>query len=187
MSNYVAEPFIAGTQDAQVIGQTMLAFLENLSAEQTRPIMEAHGLSEIDPETWYSHQLWMDVLESIKEEQQGGSMMTFVAIGKEVVRTAVMPDAIQTIPDALHALHAIHHANLRNVPEDEGYQIEEVEDNHYIVLHNTPNPDHAIYGFLWGIAKRFKQEGETFVVKQIDNPSPETARSAFSVRWGADI
>jgi len=57
-------------------------------------------------------------------------------------------------------------------------------EKHYIVYHNTPNPDDAIYGFLWGMAARFKGEGEHFVVKQIENPAPEKARSAFETTWG---
>jgi hypothetical protein len=76
---------------------------------------------------------------------------------------------------------------LRNIPQEEGYQIEVVGSNHYIVLHNTPNPDHVIYGFLWGMAQRFHGEGEGFVVEQIENPKPEISRSAFSIKWGKGL
>lgn len=54
----------------------------------------------------------------------------------------------------------------------------------YVVYHNTPNPDDAIYGFLWGLAARFKAPEERFVVEFIENDKPDIARSAFSVRWG---
>lgn len=183
MSRYVATPYVAGSPEAEVLGQTMIAFLENINADEMQPIMARHGLTEIDPEQWYLHQLWMDILKSIEESNEN-AMMTFVAIGKEVVRTAVMPDSIQTVPDALNALHPIHHANLRNIPEDEGYSIEVVADNHYIVYHNTPNPDYAIYGFLWGLVQRFRKGNADFTVEQIENTKPEIARSAFSVKWG---
>ncbi len=186
MSSYVAKPFVAGTPEAEVIGQTMISFVNNLESSITRPVMEKHGLSEIDPEKWYPHQVWMDILKEIEDSMGAQSTMTFVAFGRQVVKNAVMPDAIQTIPDALNALHAIHHANLRNVPEDEGYKIKEVNENHYIVYHNTPNPDDAIYGFLWGMAARFVGDDELFIVERIENDRPEIARSAFEVRWGPD-
>ncbi len=186
MTPHVAKPYIAGTPQAEVIGQTMVAFLDNLQADVTRPALVQHGIEMIDPEEWYPHQVWMDVLKTIETNLGGGASMTFVAFGRKVVETAVMPDTMKSIPDALNALHAIHHANLRNVPEEEGYSIEAKSDNHYIVYHNTPNPDDAIYGFLWGMAARFKGDDEVFLVEKIDNPKPEIARSAFLVKWGPD-
>lgn len=182
---YVAKPYIAGTPQAEVIGQTMIAFSQNLEAAVIEPILKQNGLETIEEEKWYPHQLWMDILKEMADNMGGSASSAFVAFGKQVVKSAVMPDAIQSIPDALNALHAIHHANLRNVPEEEGYVIEVVSDNHYIVYHNTPNPDDAIFGFLWQLAARFKKPDEVFTVRQIDNDKPEIARSAFMVKWGA--
>jgi len=184
MSPYVAKPYVAGTPQAEVIGQTMISFVDNLEAKTIQPILEKHGITQIDADKWYPHQLWMDILKDMEETLGGQATSAFVAFGRQVVKNAVMPPQIQTIPDALNALHAIHHANLRNVPEEEGYSIEVKGEKHYIVYHNTPNPDDAIYGFLWGMAARFKGEGEQFVVKQIENPAPEKARSAFEITWG---
>lgn len=187
MSAYVAKPYVAGTPDAEVMGSTMIAFTENLEFDRISQLLEDHNLTTIDPDRWYPHQLWMDVLHDIERQLGGEATSAFVAFGRQVVETAAMPDAIQTIPDALNALHAIHHANLRNVPEEEGYALEVISDNEYIVYHNTPNPDDAIYGFLWGMAARFKRPGEMFVVEKIKNERPDSARSAFRVKWGKDI
>lgn len=184
MARYVAKPFIAGTPQAEVIGQTMISFADNLEASLIEPILEKHGLSNINPEAWYSHQLWMDILKEMNDTLGGEATSAFVAFGRQVVNNAVMPDFIKTIPDALNALHAIHHANLRNIPEEEGYSIEVRGEKDYIVYHNTPNPDDAIYGFIWGLAARFKGQGETFTVQKIDNPAPHKARSAYEVKWG---
>lgn len=184
---YVAKPYVAGSPQAEVIGQTMLSFADNLAADVIQPILDRHGLSEIDPDKWYSHQEWMDILKEMEETLEGGASSAFVAFGRRVVENAVMPPQIKTIPDALNALHAIHHANLRNVPEEEGYGIEVKGDKHYIVLHNTPNPDDAIYGFLWGMAARFKGPHEIFNVRKIDNPAPDRARSAYEVTWGPKV
>jgi len=184
MTNYVAQPFIAGSPKAEVIGQTMISFADNLEASIIQPILKKYGLQTIDPDAWYSHQLWMDIRKNMNDTLGGEAQSAFVAFGRQVVNNAVMPDFIQSIPDALNALHAIHHANLRNIPADEGYSIDVKGEKHYIVYHNTPNPDDAIYGFIWGLAARFKKADESFTVKMIDNPAPHKARSAFEVIWG---
>lgn len=184
MAPYVAKPFIAGTPEAEVIGQTMISFADNLEAAVIMPLLEKRGLAKIDPEGWYSHQVWMDILKEMDESLGGSSLSALVAFGRKVVENAVMPPVIQSIPDALNALHAIHHANLRNIPEEEGYAIEVKGERHYIVYHNTPNPEDAIYGFLWGMCARFKEPTEQFVVRMIDNPRPDTARSAYEIKWG---
>lgn len=185
MSPYVAKPFVAGTPEAEVIGQTMLAFLDNLQVDSLRPILEKHDAANIEAEAWYPHQTWMNILKDVQDSLPGGeATQTFVAFGRQVVENAVMPPEIKTIPDVLHALQAIHHANLRNIPEEEGYIIVENAKRHYTVYHNTPNPDDAIYGFLWGLAARFKAPDEVFVVERIENDRPDIARSAFSVKWG---
>lgn len=186
MGHYVAKPFVAGTPQAEVIGQTMASFAENLESSVIKPILEQHGLTKIDEEKWYPHQKWMDILKEMNDTLGGSASSAFVAFGRSVVEKAVMPPEIQSIPDALNALHAIHHANLRNIPEEEGYAIEVVNDQHYIVYHNTPNPDDAIFGFLWGMAARFKKPDELFIVRKIDNPAPEKARTAFEVKWGTE-
>lgn len=188
MAHYVAKPFVAGTPQAEVIGQVVLAFSQNLEAAQIAPLLPKYGLDNVDPDQWYPHQNWMNVLRDIAQDDTGASSSALVAFGKQVVETAVMPPEIDTIPKALNALHAIHHMNLRNIPEEEGYTIVEKGPQHYWVYHNTPNPGDTIYGFLWGLAARYKGDGERFVVRIIDNPNPDDVPgSLFEVKWGAAV
>lgn len=185
MGKYVAKPYVAGTPQAEVIGQSMISFADNLRADIIQPILKQKDLEKIEEDKWYPHQLWLDILKSMNDTLVGQASEAFVAFGMKVVDNAVMPPEIQTVEDVLNALHAIHHANLRNVPEEEGYQVQKVEDNHYIVFHNTPNPEDAIYGFLWGLVRRFRPGNTNFTVKKIENPSPDTSRSAYDIRWGS--
>lgn len=185
MAKYVAKPYVAGTPEAEVLGASMIAFTQNLAADMMQPILEKFNMTDIDPDGWYPHQVWMDILKTIEDTQGAATQQIFVAFGKQVVQTAAMPPVIQSIPDALNALHAIHHANLRNIPETEGYAVEQIKPNHFIVYENTPNPSDAIYGFLWGMAARFKKPRELFVVRRIDNPKPdEIPGTAFEIKWG---
>lgn len=184
MTQYVAKPFIAGTPQAEINGQIMISFSDNLEANIIKPILEAHGVANIDPEKWYSQQLWLDILKDIQHKLAGEATSALVAMGRQVVKNAVWPESVKSIPDALNVLHFIHQSNLRNIPEEEGYSLEIRGEKDYIVYHNTPNPEDGIYGFLWGIAARFKGQGETFTVQKIDNPAPHKARSAYEVKWG---
>jgi hypothetical protein len=183
MTQYVAKPFVAGTPEALVLGQTVAAFSSNLQAEEIAHLLPKYGFDQIDPEKWYPHQNWMNLLQEISQITDGETSL--VAFGKEVVRTAAMPPELDSIPKVLDALHAIHHINLRNIPEEEGYKIEHLGEGHALVYHNTPNPDTAIYGFLWGLAARFKAPNETFTVVQVPNPKPdEIPGTVFEVKWG---
>src|SRR5690606_29393310 len=148
MTKYVATQFVAGSPDALVIGQTMLAFLENVQADVMLPIMEKHNMTHINPEEWYSHQVWMDILKDMESSLGGGAHTAYLAIRRNVVEKAVMHPEINSIPIALNALHAIHHMNLQNVPEEEGYIVKQLAEKHYQVYVNTPNPSDAIYGFI---------------------------------------
>lgn len=180
---YVAKPFIAGTPQAEVIGQVVMAFSQNLEADLIAPLLPKYGLDNVDPEKWYSHQNWMNVLRDLN--QMPGSMSAFVAFGKQVVETAAMPPEIDSIPKALELLHAIHHLNLRNIPQDEGYSVRQIDPKHYHVYHNTPNPEDAIYGFIWGLAARYKAPNEHFTVRKMDNPNPEEIPGTlYDVTWG---
>ncbi len=183
---YIAQPFVAGTPQAEVIGQAVSAFAENIEAERIRELLPKHGLGNIEPETWYPHQDWMNVLKDINDEMDDAASV-FVAFGKKVVETAVMPPEMQTPEDVLHALHAIHHANLRNIPEEEGYRVKKLGDKHYHVYENTPNPSQTIYGFLWGLMQRFTDDREDFLVEQLDNPNPtDEPGTLFDVKWGPE-
>lgn len=183
MAGYVAKQFVAGTPEALVIGQIVLSFIENLEADMIMPLLPKYGLAVIDPEQWYSHQAWMNTLKELSELP--GSQSALVAFGRKAVEKAVMPPEITSIPQALHLLHAIHHMNLRNVPEEEGYFIEEKGPNHYWVYHNTPNPEDAIYGFIWGVLARFKHPDEVFVVRQVENPNPDVhPGTVYECMWG---
>ncbi|MBE2269696.1 MAG: hypothetical protein IAE80_15780 [Anaerolinea sp.] len=183
MSKYAAKPYVAGSPDALVVGQIVQAFVDNLESSVIAPLLPKHGFASIDPDRWYPHQNWMDVLHDLSKLPDHSS--AFVAFGKQAVANAVMPPEIDTIPKALNSLHAIHHLNLRNIPEDEGYVVKRISEQHYHVYQNTPNPDDAIYGFIWGMVARFRKPGEPFTVEIIPNPNPEEIPGTlYDVQWG---
>jgi hypothetical protein len=176
---YIAKPFVAGTPQALVLGQVVQAFAQNLEADMIQPLLPKYGLDNIDPEKWYPHQSWLSLLKDLGDMPGGSTAL--VAFGKKVVETAMMPPEIDSIPKVLAALQAIHHLNLQNIPADEGYWLETMGEQTIHVYHNTPNPPDAIYGFIWGLAQRFRAPGEPFVVRIVASEHPG---GVFEVRWG---
>lgn len=185
MAGYVAKPYVAGTPEALIAGHYVLSFVENLEADMILPLLPKHGLETIDPEKWYPHQACMDTLKELSDLPSSQSAL--VAFGRKAVEKALMPPEITSIPQALHILNAVHHMNLRNIPEEEGYFVEEKGPNHYWVYHNTPNPEDVIYGFIWGMVARFRRPDEAFVVRQIENPNPDVhPGTVYQCKWGVD-
>lgn len=183
MAHYAAKPFVAGTPEALVIGQVVQAFAENLQADEIAHLLPKHGFANIQSDKWYPHQYWLNILKEISEGPN--SNINLIAFGKQVVQNAVLPPELDNIPKVLHALQAIHHAHTQNIPDEEGYRLKQLGENHYYVYHNTPNPDTAIYGFIWGLLARFSGKDETFVIHMLDNPNPtEEPGSIFEVKWG---
>lgn len=72
MARYVATPFVAGKPNTEVIGQVVISFSENLESDVIAPILPKHGLDNIQPDQWYSHQAWMNLLKDLSEMHGGG-------------------------------------------------------------------------------------------------------------------
>lgn len=183
MSRYIAKPYISGSPDTQILGSVMNIFFENPDAAVGIPLLAEHGLVDIDPEKWYSYQIWLDVLRHLSEVL--GSDEAFISIGRKSVEKAVIPPEVDSIPAMLSLLHDIHDLNVRNLSPGEGYHIEKKGDNHYWEYQNTPNPDELIYGYIWGLVARFKKPNEHFVVRMIPNPDQELhPGTIYEVKWG---
>lgn len=43
MTHYVAQPFVAGTPNAEVIGQLMISFTNNIEAHIVQPILDSYN------------------------------------------------------------------------------------------------------------------------------------------------
>jgi len=185
---YIAQPFVASSPEAEVMGRSMLAFSQNLQAELIKPILPKHSLDDIDPDQWYPAQSWFDALKEIHETMGGQSSQALVALGKQVVESATMPPEIQTIADVLKALNIIHHINIRNVHPEEGYTLEQLGDQHYRIYVNTPSTTYGIYGYLWGMCARYCGDDEDFELEIVDNPNSEVHPGmAFELKWGKYI
>lgn len=178
MVPYVAAKYFASSSNAQVIGQVMQAFLDNIHIEQIEPILRRHGLSEIHPDKWYAQQHFASLYRELAEEND----VSLVAIGVQTIETLNFPPEVNSIPSALQALQSLYQRIHRNIPTEEGWNITELEEGRIRVDFNSPYADEAAYGYLYAIAQRFCPKGHEFAVRPIEDLGMQ-GPTQFEVAW----
>jgi hypothetical protein len=162
--------YVAFNPENEVLGAAMLGFIDCVNKDRIYPFLEKHGLTQIDPQTWYPLQRWLDVLGDISEQSGGGAMFDFVAVGLRIIETAKFPPAFAdlTFEQAVMAIDNLYQANMRG-GDFGNYVVDKDNGNHFKVTARIPYPDDMGYGQLYGMARRFLPEGTSFVVKYDDD------------------
>jgi len=159
MKKYVASP------GAEVIGVAMHNFFVSINKHQFEEIVQVKlsnaGIDRIDDDAWYSHQLVLDIFKQIQSDTLSQNL---VALGMGYVETALFPPEVDNIQSGLILLADTYHLNIRNAPAEEGYQAEVISDKHIRIADKNPFPHDTVYGFIWGICKRFAKPNEVFEV-----------------------
>lgn len=183
MRKYIATP------GAEVIGSAMTNLFTSMNADEFSSIVNAvlrsYGIAHIEPDQWYPHQLSLDIFKQI-EDQRTNSMTNLVALGMAYVDTATFPPEINSIYSALMALSLTYHLNIRNVPNYEGYEVKQISDRHIQINDFNPFPHDTVYGFIWGIARRFKgnQQSVPVVTRHYFNEGdPNSDGALYDVKW----
>ncbi len=176
------------TENAEMHGGAMQAFFSGLASPAVEPLIQEvlaeYGLNALDPDTWYPSQMALDLYKKIT--LYGSAVSDLVAIGMKFVETAPYPEDIDSIPKALNMLNDGYKMGIRNYPEDEGYTIEQIDAHHIRVYEHCPYPHDIMYGYIYGMAKRFKPEGASFkVVRTFMNPDDlDSGGAIYDVTWG---
>lgn len=181
MKKYIATP------SAEVIGSAMQNFFVSLNQDEfialVQNTLKKYGVDEIAKDKWYPHQLSLDVFKLISQ-QKSNSMNNLVALGLAYVETATFPPEINSIPSAMLALSLTYGLNIRNIAPGEGYEVTQVANNHIQIKDFNPFPHDTVYGFIWGISKRFANEGLPVVVRTYFNPTePDEDGALYDVTW----
>ena len=149
---------------AEVLGQNISAFSDNLQGEYLEKIMRKHDLVDLDPEGWYPLQNLMDALNEIAEN--GNNMSSsFVAIGKRIGEILPMPPGMEnaTLVQVLEMWDDLYQYLHRNADVGE-VRLEKVTDKHYKTIHSNLYPDDMSYGLLYAYGRRFLPRGTHFKV-----------------------
>jgi len=59
-AKYVFQPYVSPSPDAEIMGQIMFAYTQNIRAEEMASILQKYDLTDIQPDQWYPYQLCMD-------------------------------------------------------------------------------------------------------------------------------
>jgi hypothetical protein len=176
--------FVTSTSQSEVLGQLFLIFFTNLVEAEVKPLLKKHNLEQIDPEKWYPQQVMFDIFREIYDNTSNFTD-NLVAVGMKAVEAAAAPPGISSVESALGVLQVIHDLNVRNGVEGEGFPVKMLGKGHAHVTNNTPYPDDAFYGYLWGLVRRFVIPGRSFSVRPLasSNGNNSDESTVFEVRW----
>ncbi len=156
---YKAQQFIA-SPDAEMLGTVFQGMSENLRAEQSKKMLAAYGITEIDVDKWYPHPLSFDVAKAIHNQPNGTEVL--VAMGRGIGETAALPSEINDVESFMAALPYLYQANIRYMHPEERFYVETLGEKHYKVINNTPSSNNLIYGMLWEFLRRYSDSNEEF-------------------------
>ena len=139
---------------AETIGLLLQAFYDNLEESNTRPIMEEHGVVNLDPQKWYPTQMLLNALNDLKHNPGFRSSMT--AIGLKTGETVPIPPDMKepTLEKVIGIWDSLFQMLHRN--GDVGcIRVEKVTDKHFKTIHTVVYPDDMSYGILYAYGRRF--------------------------------
>lgn len=167
------EKLIASSPRAEVLGESILRYVNCLEHGEVKPILSRYGLDDIQPLDWYPHQTILDVLRDI--EQQSESM---VSIGIKLMEGTVALKNAGSIPAVFDTLGAVYQMHHRNIAE-KGWTAELLEPGYIQVVHDSPYPEDLAYGMVWGAVSRFRPTGVGYMVVLTESDS----RTVYDVKW----
>jgi len=187
-ADYVATLFESPSADFQILGATTAGLVNSMHREDYIDVLRKHGLETIEADQWYPLQLSLDIYKDIYEKRENVGL-DFVAIGKATVSAAPMPPEIQTIYQAMEFMNVITYASCRNYPPAWGFKIKNIPTSYkngesLEIICNMPFPRDVVYGYVHGIANRFKPEDSICTVEIVDATGDnEPFPPKFRVTW----
>ncbi|HLA42125.1 MAG TPA: hypothetical protein VJZ27_01745 [Aggregatilineales bacterium] len=172
----------------EIIGTTLLGFSQNLQSDDVKPVMEKHGVVNLDPMGWYPAQMLLDALNDIAAYSNFSTNM--VAIGMKIGEIVPVPPELGEKPsleDVLMIWDDLYQGLHRNTDVG-GITIEKVHDNYFKTFHTVIYPDDMSYGVLYGYARRFLPVSTHFTVFYEPDVTPRDKggdgdATVISVKW----
>lgn len=172
--------------DLELNGQTTCALLENINRDVMRPFLAEHGLTEVDPDRWYSAQAVLNVMNDLATN--GDSMSDFVAIGIKAAEISPLTPEMEQMPfDAFMSIYAqVYPARHRN--GDAGWlRVDRNGDGHLTITMNVIYPDDVMYGLFYGFARRLFPVDVPFTVyydETVTHRDQGGTQTVIHVAWG---
>ncbi|MBN1201913.1 MAG: hypothetical protein JXJ20_08675 [Anaerolineae bacterium] len=171
----------------ETIGQLLNSWYENLQGDETRPIMEKHGMVNLNPTTWYPVRMLLDATNEIAENCN--VTPNFVAIGMKIGEAVPLPPDMEnpTLEEVLMIWDDLYQGLHRG--GDVGcIKIEKVSDTYFKTIQSGIYPDDMSYGVLYAYGRRFLPPGTSFSVFYDPDVTPrdqggEGEATYINIKW----
>lgn len=172
---------------AEVAGRAMLSIIDGIG-EQAQPFLAKQGLSTIDPEAWYSQQLFLDIFKDIAQAPRT-TVFDMVSIGMKIPERSIFPPHVTSTETALLSLDAAYQKNNRggNIGH---YAVTRISDTQIDVIAENPFPCDMVYGVIYGLIQRFPPPGINYtVVHDATQPCRKTGAMSctYHVSWNPKV
>lgn len=171
--------FVAFEPNVEVLGISMLSVTEAMG-EQAYGVMEKHGLINIDPESWYPQQTYLDAYHELSTL----GFFNMVSVGMKVPDNAKFPP-VNSVEEALKLLNTAYQMNHRGGDIGE-YRYEKVNESEARMICRTPYPSDFDYGLIYRLVQKFAPKGSHVVVVRDENaPSRKNGDDSctYIVKW----
>lgn len=132
-----------------------MPYLEVLKGSKLSKLVTLYSLDHLDPAAFYPQQTVCDMQKQMSEEM-GLFSGELVNIGIKSIDSIGFPADVQTVQDAMGMLHQIYQMIHQNVPPEEGWIFRLESENTMKIYANFPYEPFAGYGYIYGIAHKFK-------------------------------
>lgn len=172
---------------AEVLGQAASAIFNHMLGDEVMDSLRKHGVDQLKPDEWYPVDKFIEVFADWFRNPENTSNQ-LVSVGMAIIDNAMLPPEMESAPlvQKLMLLGALHDINHRGTGDPGRYIIEQVGEKHLKYTTNTPYPDDMIYGYIYGVAKRFLPRGTRFTVSydpDIPRQHEGGTHTVFHLKW----
>ncbi len=132
------------SSSAEVKGNAILAIIEGMTNKDlARDILAKYGLSDVDPNSWYPEQSWLNIFSDISGELGDAALYL---VGRATAGIIDIPSDISSIQEAIDRLDEIYQAHHKG--RAGSYIVTEVGDDYARIESKNPRPCAYDMGFL---------------------------------------
>lgn len=167
--------------DTEILGQAILDFGSAIGFAKFGPILEEHGLTELEADQWYPARPWVDVLNELAEMPR--STLDFVSMGMQQMALVQWPPEFDemSLIEILETLDDVYHMNYRGT-DPGGIDVRVIDDHQVDLIIRSFEPDDLWYGNIYGLMKRFAG-GRDFTVQFVeDQPRRDEGGETTTIR-----
>jgi hypothetical protein len=184
MRKYISTP------ECELRGSIITSLFDCIRYQAIAPhldaVLGAYGIQRIDSSGWYPRQMFLDLFAHLTND--GSATTNMVAAGTAMVEHIALPPGVEihSLPDVLSLLGDIYRVNQRGLPDDDiGCQVEQVAPRNVRLIDYSPYPHDLVYGFLYGLVKRFKPDGAFLVVTRTfaNRTQPDADIAIYDITW----